>query len=181
MKLHGIIFPTMLTVFVMVTLPSDAQTDIESSPNPTESTKSQSEYTKKTEYCPVPQKLSRTGFDTTIVPKMSPLRDIRLGPPEDGVDYSHFMANMMRRVRICWSPPKGCESKEVQVTFTTEKNGVISKVHLKKSSGVKIADEAAMKAIEQAAPFLFLPQETPGSVDIQFTFDDKFYKGESTH
>jgi TonB family protein len=45
------------------------------------------------------------------------------------------------------------------------------------SSGVAIADKAALQAVENAAPFRTLPPGASDDVDIQFTFDYNVFAG----
>jgi TonB family protein len=53
----------------------------------------------------------------------------------------------------------------------------MSNLRLANSSGVTAADEAALKAIETAAPFHPLPAGAPADVDIEFTFDYNVFNG----
>ena len=57
------------------------------------------------------------------------------------------------------------------VIFKVGQNGELSNLHLDRSSGSAAADAAALKAVGNAAPFRPLPEGSPASVDIQFTFD----------
>lgn len=70
------------------------------------------------------------------------------------------MADLQRRIKRAWFP-----------------QGELSDLKLHKSSGVAIADQAAMKAVQNAAPFRPLPQGSPENIDIQFTFDYNVFNG----
>jgi TonB family protein len=87
------------------------------------------------------------------------------------------MNDLQRRIKRVWSPPKGTENATVVVLFKIHKGGQLSHLHLSKSSGIAKADEAALKAIEDAAPFRQLPTGSPEDVDIQFTFDYTVFNG----
>jgi TonB family protein len=87
------------------------------------------------------------------------------------------MADLQRRIKRAWFPPKGNESKRVVVVFKVHANGTMSNLRLVTSSGAAIADQAALKAIENAAPFRPLPDGAPTDVDIQFTFDYNVFAG----
>ncbi len=93
------------------------------------------------------------------------------------VDFGPYMADLQRRIKRAWFPPKGNESKRVVVVFKVHSNGTMSNLRLVTGSGVSIADQAALKAIQNAAPFRPLPEGAPEDVDIQFTFDYNVFKG----
>lgn len=96
------------------------------------------------------------------------------------VDFGPYMADLQRRIKKHWFPPKGNESKRVVVIFKIHSGGELSGLRLDHSSGVAIADNAALKAVDDAAPFRPLPTGAPDSVDIQFTFDYNVFTGHGT-
>ena len=81
------------------------------------------------------------------------------------------MSELQRRIKKQWFPPKGNESKRVTVRFKVQKNGDVASVKLEQSSGLSICDDAAVAAVENAAPFAPLPTGAPEEVEIKFTFD----------
>jgi TonB family protein len=93
------------------------------------------------------------------------------------VDFGSYMADLQRRIKRVWFPPKGNESKKVVVIFKVHNHGELSNLKLDRSSGLPIADNAAIAAVEHAAPFLPLPPGAPKDVDIQFTFDYNVFVG----
>jgi TonB family protein len=93
------------------------------------------------------------------------------------VDFGPYMADLQRRIKRAWFPPKGNESKRVVVIFKVHRGGELSNLRLDHSSGVAIADQAALKAVENAAPFRPLPAGASDDVDIQFTFDYNVFAG----
>ncbi len=87
-------------------------------------------------------------------------------------NWGPYMRDLEQRIKRNWSPPKGDSSKRVVITFTISRDGRLLNKRIVKSSGVPLADRAAMSAIEQTAPFRPLPPEFKGqSVPIEFTFD----------
>ncbi len=92
-------------------------------------------------------------------------------------DFGPYMKDLQRRIRRNWFPPKGDESKRVVVIFTVHRNGELSNLRIEKSSGTKIADQAAVQAVQNSAPFRQLPAGSAESVDIQFTFDYNVFGG----
>ena len=95
---------------------------------------------------------------------------------EKDIDFGPYMADLQRRIKRAWFPPKGNESKRVMVVFKVHRNGTMSNLRLARSSGLAIADQAALKAVTNAAPFRPLPAGAPEDVDIQFTFDYNVFK-----
>jgi len=100
----------------------------------------------------------------------------RAGSP--GIDalkqpnWGAYMAEVERRVKRNWTPPKGDESKRVVVLFKIGRDGRLLSIKVTKSSGQPLADQAAKAAIELSAPFRPLPPEyKDSSIDIDFTFD----------
>ncbi len=95
------------------------------------------------------------------------------------VDFGPYMSDLQRRIKRAWFPPKGNESKRVVVVFKVHRGGELTNLKLDKSSGVAVADAAALKAVENAAPFRPLPPGSSDDVDIQFTFDYNVFSGGS--
>lgn len=94
-------------------------------------------------------------------------------------DYSTYMEDLQRRIKRCWFPPDGVESKRVVVVFKVARDGSLSHLRVYKSSGVQLMDAAAIKAIQNAAPVRPLPQGSPRNLDILFTLDyNVFDRGE---
>ncbi len=93
------------------------------------------------------------------------------------VDFGPYMADLQRRIKRAWFPPKGQESRRVVVIFKIHSDGSLSHLRLDHTSGMAIADNAALKAVENAAPFRPLPAGAPTDVDIQFTFDYNVFGG----
>lgn len=87
------------------------------------------------------------------------------------IDWGSYMADLQRRIRRQWFPPHNGRSNKVRAIFTVHKDGQISNLRLLVSSGLSVSDQAALKAIETAAPLRPLPRGAGESVDIEFTFD----------
>lgn len=98
------------------------------------------------------------------------------GGGED-VDMGPYLADLQRKIKKAWFPPKGNESKRITVSFKIQKNGSIRSLKLKKSSGLDIADEAALTAVEKAQPFGDLPKGAGDEIDLNFTFDYNVFGG----
>lgn len=86
--------------------------------------------------------------------------------------FEAYMADLQRRIKRHWYPPKICTSvPKTVVHFSIDGDGTLKKLRMYKGSGIQIFDSAALKAVENAAPFKPLPADTPSTVDIEFTFD----------
>jgi Ca-activated chloride channel family protein len=92
------------------------------------------------------------------------------------VNYGPYMADLQRSIKRTWAPPKGNESKRVVVTFKLDPSGHVSNERIAGSSGVSVADQAALKAVRDSV-LRPLPSETTSPVDIQFTFDYNIFAG----
>lgn len=87
-------------------------------------------------------------------------------------DFKPYLANLERRIKMNWNPPKGNENKRAEVLFKIGRDGRLLSKSIYKSSGFPNYDKAALNAIELAEPFRPLPKEYKySSVDIVFTFD----------
>jgi len=92
--------------------------------------------------------------------------------PAVDVDFGPYMANLQRNIKRMWFPPQRQESRRVVVMFKVDRGGHLSDLKVSKSCGVAVADEAAINAVENAAPnFKPLPAGAPPEVTIEFTFD----------
>ena len=87
------------------------------------------------------------------------------------IDFGPYMNELQRRIKNAWRPPRGNESKRVIVNFRINTLGELTDLKIKVSSGAQVADQAALVAVQNAAPFNRLPSGAPGKVDIEFTFD----------
>ena len=93
---------------------------------------------------------------------------------KNDVDFTQYMKNLQRKIKLNWNPPKNKERLRVSVFFTISKNGELSNLKIYKSSRDYRADQAALNAIKASFPYESLPKEFKGqSIDIQFTFDYK--------
>jgi TonB family protein len=85
--------------------------------------------------------------------------------------FTGYMANLQTRIKHFWRPSHSNVSNCTTVLFKLSPDGEMSDLRVKDSSGVDTADAAALKAVEEAAPFDHLPAGAEEIVDIQFTFN----------
>lgn len=90
-------------------------------------------------------------------------------------DFGPYMARLQRLIKSRWHPPKAPEASHVKALFVISREGNMTRLRLSRSSGLAIADQAALRAIEEAAPFPPLPANSPDEVTIEFSFDYNVY------
>lgn len=98
------------------------------------------------------------------------------GDGED-FDFNGYLAEVQKRVKRNWFPPRGAESLSVTLKFRVLKDGNIKNVRLVKSSGLAAADDAAKLAVQNGAPYPSLPAAAGDTIDIKFTFDYNVFNG----
>lgn len=95
----------------------------------------------------------------------------------DDVQYKYIM-KLQDKVEKNWAPPKDVKLKEAPVvSFNLHKDGKITDVILKTSSGNKQVDDLAVKTIKKSAPFAKLPKNVDADF-IDFDFRFEFYHPE---
>ena len=85
-------------------------------------------------------------------------------------EFDSYMEYLQGKLKQCWFPPRRKDNKKVVVRFGIDRMGVLSHVRLDHSSGVTASDQAALKAVQNAAPFRPLPNGTAEDLDAQFVF-----------
>ena len=92
-------------------------------------------------------------------------------------DYGSYMAELQRRIKRNWQPPRAQEDKRVVALFRIGRDGRLLSVSIKQSSGYVEADGAALNAVRLSAPFRPLPVgHTEPDLPVEFTFDYNVYK-----
>lgn len=80
-----------------------------------------------------------------------------------------YIEDLQRRIKRTYHPPKESQfAAGAIVQFTILKSGAITNLKVYKTSGKEDSDRAALKAVEEAAPFAPLASADP--LNIQFTF-----------
>lgn len=86
-------------------------------------------------------------------------------------DFSVYMSRLQALIKKRWFPPRHPMANHVKAVFDVSRDGTMSGLRLVRSSGISIIDRAALEAINSAAPFPPLPEYSPPSVTIEFSFD----------
>ncbi len=95
----------------------------------------------------------------------------RAGLAED--DFDVYVADVRRRVRRAWIPPKDETASAVIIVFTTHQDGHIDHPSIIQSSGSELVDSSAVKGILDASPFECLPLGSPKSIVIKLKLDPR--------
>lgn len=79
-----------------------------------------------------------------------------------------YNTDIVSRVKKHWFPPNGNQyAGVVRIVFKIHSQGELSDVSIQRSSGIRLFDSTALKAVEDAAPFRPLPAGHPESLGIQ--------------
>lgn len=88
--------------------------------------------------------------------------------------FQWYLAGLQNKITECWVVPGHFARKEnlfAFVSFRVARDGSVSEVKLKSSSGMRLFDQSALQAVRSASPFPPLPDKykEPGlEVTIQF-------------
>lgn len=92
--------------------------------------------------------------------------------PDIDTSENDYVKYLQKHIKMNWKPPKDDIAKNTVALIKIAKNGRLISCEIFKSSGNQKADEAAVKAVQLAAPFKPLPANFKvQSVDVIFTFD----------
>lgn len=93
-------------------------------------------------------------------------------------DFGPYIAELQRRIKRNWQPPSDNRNKTIVVVFEIGRDGRLLDVSMKQSSGVSVADQAAIQAVRASAPFRPLPANFKGDrIPVHFTFDYNVFTG----
>lgn len=88
-----------------------------------------------------------------------------------GYSLQDYKLYLQRRVMRNYFPPKCSSPGPTEVAFSIERNGGVTCVRLKKTSGCPLYDRAALEAVERAVPYKPLPEERANlNVAVDFNF-----------
>ncbi len=92
-------------------------------------------------------------------------------PVAKSPNYGPYMSALQARIKRHWYPPKNPQANHVKAIFEVYRNGSMTGLKLVQGCGIPMADKAALTAIEAAAPFPPLPEGSPESITVEFSFD----------
>ncbi len=77
--------------------------------------------------------------------------------------YSGYMDKLRAKIQSIWTyPPEAAEQRlygDLYIQFTIKKDGNLGKIELLRTSGYKMLDDAAMRALKEGEPYWPLPEE----------------------
>lgn len=80
-----------------------------------------------------------------------------------GFKYYGYMRRLREKIEGIWQYPADAAMRgiygDLYISFTIKKNGTLGSVELVRTSGYRSLDEAAIKALKEAAPYWPLPEE----------------------
>ncbi|WP_334885588.1 energy transducer TonB family protein [Nostoc sp.] len=92
------------------------------------------------------------------------------------IDITFYLKQLQQQVKQQWLPEVSQSSRRTVLNFTVNRSGQLSNLQLAQTSGFSVTDQAALNAIQRAAPFAPLPTGyTSNHIDIQFTFNINVY------
>ncbi|MEH2044795.1 MAG: TonB family protein [Nostoc sp.] len=92
------------------------------------------------------------------------------------IDMTSYLNQLQQQVKQQWLPEVSQSSRRTVLNFTINRSGQLSNLQLAQTSGFSVTDQAALNAIQRAAPFAPLPTGyTSNQLPIQFTFDINVY------
>ncbi|WP_179198182.1 TonB family protein [Nostoc sp. T09] len=92
------------------------------------------------------------------------------------IDITSYLKQLKQRVKQQWLPGLSDSDRRTVLNFSINRSGQLSNIQLAQTSGFSVTDQAALNAIQRAAPFAPLPTGYPNKyIHIQFTFDINVY------
>ncbi len=107
-------------------------------------------------------------FDSEVIARRA-LEPARKGDAETGITFnpadivlSGYMGLLKQRVERAWEYPYGAAKEgifgDLLIRFVIRRDGTLGDVHIRRTSGHVVLDNAAMKALKDAEPFWPLPE-----------------------
>ncbi|RMG71789.1 MAG: energy transducer TonB [Nitrospirae bacterium] len=109
-------------------------------------------------------------FDKKIISEVAKGTEVGGPKPKSGVTFStkelkyhSYMMKLKERIESIWVYPEEAARRgiygDLWINFTIKKDGSLGEVKLVRTSGYPELDEAAMKALKEAAPYWPLPEK----------------------
>lgn len=91
--------------------------------------------------------------------------------PQESISFASYKEDLIKKIREHASLPPGEAAAPPVVVFTISKDGSISHLEMLHTSESLSVDQAALRAVAQAAPFPALPPDTNFDVRVEYNFD----------
>jgi TonB family protein len=107
------------------------------------------------------------------------LRSTTVCPP-DSIGQSAYTLKISKIISEAWNQSRHAKTTKntVSLSFSIKKSGDVSDLIVKKSSGSKKIDKAALKAIKGVSPLPALPDDAPDSVQVEVTLGKTQERGQ---
>ena len=105
--------------------------------------------------------------DKSVIKELKDLANININKE---ADFSYYMKCLQDRIKSNWHPVSSLQS-DIVVFFKIARDGSLLDCKIKKSSGNKQDEEAALNAVWYSFPFWYLPKNYLGKeVSVEFSF-----------
>jgi TonB family protein len=113
---------------------------------------------KKLKAAAPPQTVETPGAATGTVAGKAAVGSLTVAPVNQEFAYNYYFAQIQSRIEESWTrSPVGSDAHAV-IFFTIHSDGSISDLRVRESSGFDTFDLAALRAVQNAAPFAPLPR-----------------------
>ncbi|HEY9868122.1 MAG TPA: TonB family protein [Candidatus Obscuribacterales bacterium] len=132
---------------------------------------------------PVQAQISRPPQLKAIPPQMAPVQPLtpetaksaaapveRVDPAVVAKKVEHYVSLLKHAIAGAWHPPADRQGHSSLVAFKVGRQGTVSDIEVRTSSGDKELDALAVKTIQSLSPFYPLPEGAPEKVPVDFTF-----------
>lgn len=100
---------------------------------------------------------------------------------QQDLDLAPYFDEIRRRVRRNWQPSAPSDSRQTVLAFSIERNGQITGLQIRQSSGSPEVDRQSLEAVQNSGPFAPLPANFPQEqLDVEFNFNIYVNQGVST-
>ncbi|VEP18185.1 TonB family protein [Hyella patelloides LEGE 07179] len=100
---------------------------------------------------------------------------------QQDLDLGPYFAEVRRRVRRNWQPSSPGDNRQTILAFSIQRNGQITGLQIRQSSGSPKVDRESLEAVQKAGPFAALPANFPNEqLDVEFNFNIYVNQGSFT-
>jgi len=95
-------------------------------------------------------------------------------------DPFNYTRALQDKIRDNWKVPPALSTKSGVIAFAIDHTGGVSRIAIKQSSGSPEYDESMINAVRHAVPLPPLVAAAPPKVNVEFTFDERLFRGMAT-
>ncbi len=95
---------------------------------------------------------------------------------QQSIDMRKYFSEIQRRVKRNWNPKHALKEYTTVLTFSIQRNGQITLLAVRRTSGSQEVDREALEAVQDSAPFDPLPANFPlDEINVEFNFNIYIY------